>query len=164
MFTVHREPVLRAFLVHQFSAESVNEPAFLVLDLIRRSAGLERDGNARGFIHPEFDQGEGAAGCGEGMIANPRFDSGCFDAPADDPVGVLPEEGVGGQLTGLAAGAAEEIAVDVVDDAGHFDVIVPDPGRGDDGRERRAPFRKILSDRQIHDRADPSEGVGKRGK
>jgi hypothetical protein len=111
-------------LVHQFSAESVNESAFLVFDLIRRSAGLERDGNARGFIHPEFDQGEGAAGRGEGMIANPRFDSGCFDAPADDPVGVLLEEGVGGKLTGLAAGGAEEIAVDVVDDAGHFEVIV----------------------------------------
>jgi hypothetical protein len=92
---VHREPVLSAFvvlplfLVHQFSAESVNESAFLVFDLIRRSAGIERDGNARGFIHPEFDQGEGAAGRAEGMIANPRFDAGGFRAPADDPVGVL---------------------------------------------------------------------------
>jgi hypothetical protein len=43
MFAVHREPVLNAFVVlplffvHQFSAESVNESAFLVLDLIRRS-------------------------------------------------------------------------------------------------------------------------------
>jgi hypothetical protein len=76
-----------AILVHQFSAESVNESAFLVFDLIRRSAGIERDGNARGFIHPEFDQGEGAAGRAEGMIANPRFDAGGFRAPADDPVG-----------------------------------------------------------------------------
>jgi hypothetical protein len=126
--------VLPLFLVHQFSAESVNESAFLVFDLIRRSAGLERDGNARGFIHPEFDQGEGAAGRTEGMIANPSFHAGRFSAPADDAVGVLLEEGIGGQLAGLAASRAEEKAVDIVGDAGRFDVIVPDPGRGDDGR------------------------------
>jgi hypothetical protein len=47
------------------------------------------------------------------MIANPRFDAGRFRAPADDAVGVLLEEGIGGQLAGLAAGGAEEIPVDV---------------------------------------------------
>jgi hypothetical protein len=44
--------------------------------------------------------------------------------PADDAVGVLLEEGIGGKLAGLAAGAAEEIAVDVIGDAGRFDIIV----------------------------------------
>ena len=58
------------------------------------------------------------------MVANPRFDAGRFRAPADDAVGVLLEEGIGGKLTGLATGAAEEIAVDVFGDAGRFDVIV----------------------------------------
>jgi hypothetical protein len=45
------------------------------------------------------------------MIANPHFDAGRFRAPADDAMGVLLEEGIGGQLAGLAAGGAEEIAV-----------------------------------------------------
>ena len=58
------------------------------------------------------------------MIANPRFDAGRFRAPADDAVGLLLEEGIGGQLASLAAGAAEEIAVDVIGDAGRFDIIV----------------------------------------
>jgi hypothetical protein len=68
MFAVHREPVLSAFvvlplfLVHQFSAESVDESAFLVFDLIRRSAGLDLKCNARRFIHPGFDDGEEAVG------------------------------------------------------------------------------------------------------
>jgi hypothetical protein len=44
------------------------------------------------------------------MIANPRFDAGRFRAPPDDAVGVLLEEGIGGQLAGFAAGRAEEIA------------------------------------------------------
>jgi hypothetical protein len=34
------------------------------------------------------------AGRAEGMIANPRFDAGCFRPPADDAVGVLLKEGV----------------------------------------------------------------------
>ncbi len=34
------------------------------------------------------------------MIANPRFDAGRFRAPADDAVGVLLEEGIGGELAG----------------------------------------------------------------
>jgi hypothetical protein len=54
----------------------------------------------------------------EGMIANPRFDAGRFRTPANDAVGVLLEEGIGGKLAGFAAGGAEEIAVDVVGDAG----------------------------------------------
>jgi hypothetical protein len=58
------------------------------------------------------------------MIANPRFDAGRFRPPADDAVGVLLEKGIGGQLAGLAAGAPEEIAVDVIGDAGCFDIIV----------------------------------------
>ena len=55
----------------------------------------------------------------EGMIANPRFDAGRFRAPAD-AVGVLLEEGIGCKLAGLAAGATEKIAVDVIGDAGRF--------------------------------------------
>jgi len=39
-------------------------------------------------------------------------------------VGVLLEEGIGGQLAGLTAGAAEETAVDIIGDAGRFDIIV----------------------------------------
>ncbi len=39
-------------------------------------------------------------------------------------MGVLLEEGIGCKLAGLAAGAAEEIAVNVIGDAGRFDVIV----------------------------------------
>jgi hypothetical protein len=64
------------------------------------------------------------AGCAEGMIANPCFDAGSFRPPADDAMGVLLEEGIGGKLAGLAAGGAEEIAVDVIGDAGRFDIIV----------------------------------------
>jgi hypothetical protein len=63
-------------------------------------------------------------GRSKGMIANPRFDAGCFRPPADDAVGVLLEEGIGGQLAGFAAGRTEEIAVDVIGDAGGFDIIV----------------------------------------
>jgi hypothetical protein len=63
-------------------------------------------------------------GRAEGMIANPRFDAGRFRAPADDAVSVLLEEGIAGQLASLAAGAAEEIAVDVIGDAGGFDILV----------------------------------------
>jgi hypothetical protein len=50
--------------------------------------------------------------------------AGRFRAPADDAVGVLLVERIGCKLAGLAAGAAEEIAVDVLGDAGHFDIIV----------------------------------------
>jgi hypothetical protein len=64
------------------------------------------------------------AGRAEGIIANPRFDASRFRAPADDAVGVLLEEGIGCKLAGLAAGTAEEIAVDVIGDAGRFDIIV----------------------------------------
>src|ERR1700738_3200602 len=63
-------------------------------------------------------------GRAESMIANPCFDASRFRAPADDAVGVLLEEGIVCNLTGLAAGAAEEIAVDVLGDAGRFDIIV----------------------------------------
>jgi hypothetical protein len=90
MFAVHREPVLNAFvvlplfLVHQFSAESVNEfclpPASgkachaagpVEADLRRgkpsptwvsRNASLEIKCNARRFIHPELDDREEAVG------------------------------------------------------------------------------------------------------
>ena len=64
------------------------------------------------------------AGRAEGMIADARFDAGRFRAPADDAVGVLLEEGIGGQLAGLAAGGAEKIAGGVIGDAGRFDIIV----------------------------------------
>jgi hypothetical protein len=39
-------------------------------------------------------------------------------------MGVLLEKGIGCKLAGLAAGSAEEIAVDVIGDAGRFDIIV----------------------------------------
>jgi hypothetical protein len=58
------------------------------------------------------------------MIADARFNAGRFRAPADDAVGVLLEEGISCKLAGLAAGGAEEIAVDVIGDAGRFDIIV----------------------------------------
>ena len=58
------------------------------------------------------------------MIADPRLDAGGFRPPADDGVGVLLEEGIGGELAGLAAGAAEEMAVDVIGDAGGTDIVV----------------------------------------
>jgi hypothetical protein len=58
------------------------------------------------------------------MIANPRLDAGRFRAPADDTMGVLLEEGIGGKLATLAAGGAEEIAVAVIGDSGRFDIIV----------------------------------------
>jgi hypothetical protein len=64
------------------------------------------------------------AGGAESMIANPRFDASRFRAPADDAVGVLLEEGIGGKLAGLAAGTPEQIAVDVIGDPGRFDIIV----------------------------------------
>src|SRR5258708_21214723 len=52
------------------------------------------------------------AGRAESMIANPRFDAGRFRSPADDAVGVLLEEGIGGELAGLAAGGGGETTVD----------------------------------------------------
>jgi hypothetical protein len=58
------------------------------------------------------------------MIANPRLDAGCFRPPADDAVGVLLEEGIDCQLASLAAAGAEEIAVDVISDAGGLDVVL----------------------------------------
>ncbi|HXM02207.1 MAG TPA: hypothetical protein VN939_06365 [Chthoniobacterales bacterium] len=58
------------------------------------------------------------------MIANPRFDAGRFRTPANDAVGVLLEAGIAGKLAGLAAGTAEEIAVDVIGDACRFDILV----------------------------------------
>jgi len=64
------------------------------------------------------------AGRAEGMIADARLDAGRFRAPADDAVSVLLEEGICGKLAGLAAGGTEEIAVDVIGDAGRFDVVV----------------------------------------
>src|ERR1700756_2305976 len=58
------------------------------------------------------------------MIADARLDAGGFRAPSDDAVGILLEEGIGGQLASLAAGAAGEIAVKGLGDARRFDIIV----------------------------------------
>src|ERR1700724_2714669 len=81
-----------------------------------------------GLLRPfEFTavlQIRGDAGRAEGMMSDARFDAGRFRPPADDSVGVLLEEGIGGKLTGLAARTAKEIAVDVVGDAGRFDILV----------------------------------------
>ena len=60
----------------------------------------------------------------ESMIADARLDAGRCRPPADDAVGVLLEEGIGCKLAGLEASRAEEIAVDVIGDAGRFDIIV----------------------------------------
>jgi hypothetical protein len=49
------------------------------------------------------------AGRAEGVIANARFDAGPFRTPEYDAVSALLEEGIGCKLTGLAAGAAEEL-------------------------------------------------------
>jgi hypothetical protein len=35
---------------------------FLIFDLVRRNAGLKVERNARGFIHPKFDDREEAVG------------------------------------------------------------------------------------------------------
>jgi hypothetical protein len=64
------------------------------------------------------------AGRSESVIADPRFDGGRFRAPADDTVGVLLEEGIACKPAGLAAGSAEEIAVDIIGDAGRFYIVV----------------------------------------
>ena len=64
------------------------------------------------------------AGRAESMIADPGFDAGRFRPPADDAVGILLEKGIGGQLAGLAAGRAEEIAVDVIGNASSLDVVL----------------------------------------
>ena len=64
------------------------------------------------------------AGRAEGMIADARLDAGRLRAPADDAMGVLLGEGIGCQLSALSAGAAEEIAVDIIGDTGRFNVLV----------------------------------------
>ena len=64
------------------------------------------------------------AGRAEAMIANPRFDTGRFRAPADDAVRVLLEEGIGCKLTSLAAGGPEEIAFNVIANASRFNIVV----------------------------------------
>jgi hypothetical protein len=38
------------------------DSAFFVFNLVGRNDGLKREGHARGFIHPEFDDGEEAVG------------------------------------------------------------------------------------------------------
>jgi len=47
-----------------------------------------------------------------------------FARRRNNAVGVLLEEGIGDKLTGLAAGGAEEISIDIIGDAGRFDIIV----------------------------------------
>src|SRR5258708_37199371 len=104
------------------------------------------------------------------MIANPRFDAGRFRAPADDAVGVLLEEGIPCKLTGLAAGGAEEIAVDVVGDAGRFDIIVQTLIETMMARNvmllatffvkthpTAAPLDKIVGNLHLNDGADPGK-------
>ena len=39
---------------------SGSRSAFLVFDLVGRNASLQSEGNARGLIHPEFDDGIGS--------------------------------------------------------------------------------------------------------
>jgi hypothetical protein len=109
-------------------------------------------------------------GRAEGMIANPRLDAGRFRPPADDAVGVLLEEGIAGQLAGFAAGAAEEIAVDVIGDAGRFDIIVQTLIKAMvtgnvvllaaffmQAHPTAAPLDKIVANLHLNDGADPGE-------
>jgi hypothetical protein len=59
-------------------------------------------------------------------------------------LGVVLEEGIGGKLTGLAAGAAEEIAVNVIGYAGPLRYNRADIDRGDAEKNSstgRAAFR-----------------------
>jgi hypothetical protein len=56
-----------------------------------------------------------------------RFNAGGFGSPPNDAVGVLLEEGIGCNLAGLTAGGSEEIAVDVIGEAGRLDIIVQTP-------------------------------------
>jgi hypothetical protein len=100
------------------------------------------------------------AGRAEGMIANPRFDADGFCAPADDAVGALLEEGIGGKLAGLAAGVAEEIATDDIGDVDRFDIIVQTLINA----MMTGTSCSFSLDLLIHDRADSAARVGKRSK
>ena len=64
------------------------------------------------------------SGTSNGSFAETAAIAGRFRAPTDDTVGVLLEEGIGCKLPGLAMGGAEEIAVDVIGDAGRFYILV----------------------------------------
>src|SRR5260370_32101918 len=79
------------------------------------------------------------AGRPESMIADARFDTGRFCAPADDAVGVLLKEGFGCKLASLAAGGAEEIAVDVIRDAGRLRIIGQTPTQARVAGDLRPP-------------------------
>jgi hypothetical protein len=95
------------------------------------------------------------------VFSNPCLDDGRFRAPADDAVGILLEEGIGGKLAGLAAGGAEERAVDVTGDGRRFNVTRADTDRddGDKGTSYSLP-----PDLQITTAPIPAAGVSKRGK
>jgi hypothetical protein len=59
--TVEDAQALSHWLCEQVLPRERNA-AFLVFDLIGRNAGLKREGNARGFIHPKLDDREEAVG------------------------------------------------------------------------------------------------------
>ena len=76
-------------------------------------------------------------------------------------------EGIGRKLAGLAAGGAEEIAVDVIGDAGRFDIIVQTlietMMAGNvvlltaflmQAHPTAAPLDKIVTNLHLNDRAD----------
>jgi len=111
-------------------------------------------------------------GRAEGMIANPRFDARRFGAPADDAVSVLLEEGIGCELAGLSASAAEEITVNVAANASRFDIVVQilikTMVTGDvvllaaffvQTHPPAAPLDKIVANLHLNDGADPGETV-----
>ena len=90
-----------------------------------------------------------------------------FARRPDDAVGVLLEEGIGCKPTGLAAGSAQEIAVDVIGDAGRFDIIVQTlietMMAGNvvlltaflmQAHPTAAPLDKIVTNLHLNDRAD----------
>ena len=58
------------------------------------------------------------------MIADPRLYAGGFRASTDNAVGVLLVEGFVCELTGFAAGGAEQIGIDVAGDACRPDIVV----------------------------------------
>ena len=112
------------------------------------------------------------AGRAEGVIANSRFDTGRFRAPANDAVSVLLEEGIGCKPAGLAAGGTEEIAVNVIGDAGRFDIIVQTlietMMTGNivllaaflmQAHPTAAALHEIVANLHLNDGADPGEAV-----
>jgi hypothetical protein len=114
----------------------------------------------------------GDTGGPEAMIANPGFDPSRFRATADDAVSILLMQGIACKLSGLTAGSAEKVALNVITDASRFDIVVQiliqtmmtgdvvllaaffvlaDPSA--------TPLDKIVANPHLNDGADPGQAV-----